>query len=92
MFTRVRDCTQDASVAALAVALYAAEGPEARLLMFLKVARTAEGRPLYDPHAALRVCRDAGCLQVNSFPLWSNRKDSSPTTNSSDSPANHAII
>lgn len=55
---------QDGAVAALAVALYAAEGSEARLLAFLKSARTADGRLLYDPHAALRVCRDANCLDA----------------------------
>lgn len=55
---------QDAALAALAVALYAAEGPEVRLLAYLQTARDESGRPLYDPHTALRVCRSHNHLRV----------------------------
>ena len=55
---------QDAALAALAVALYAAEGPEERLIAHLASARDAAGQPLYDPHTALRVCRTHDRLRV----------------------------
>lgn len=56
--------SQDAALAALAVALYAADGPEERLLGYLQTARDALGRPLYDAHTALRVCRSHNRLRV----------------------------
>jgi hypothetical protein len=56
--------SQDAALAALAVALYAADGPEERLLGYLQSARDALGRPLYDAHTALRVCRSHNRLRV----------------------------
>jgi hypothetical protein len=57
--------SQDAALAALAVALYAADGPEERLLGYLQSARDALGRPLYDTHTALRVCRSHNRLRVS---------------------------
>jgi hypothetical protein len=59
-----RCLSQDAALAALAVALYAADGLEERLLGYLQTARDAIGRPLYDPHTALRVCRSHDRLRV----------------------------
>lgn len=60
----VVSASQDAALAALAVALYAADGPEERLLGYLQSARDALGRPLYDAHTALRVCRSHNRLRV----------------------------
>ncbi len=65
---RISVCGQDAAVATLAVALYAGNGSEERLLAYLAGARTPAGAPLYDPHTALRVCRDASRLRVPSDP------------------------
>lgn len=64
------DWAQDAALATLAVALYAGEGGEERLLAYLATARTPAGHPLYDPHTALRVCRDANRVRVRA-PLLS---------------------
>ena len=59
---------QDAALATLAVALYAGEGGEERLLAYLATARTPAGAPVYDPHTSLRVCRDANRRQVRPLP------------------------
>ena len=52
------------------VALYCSEGEEQKLTEYLETAKDALGKPLYDPQAALQLCRQHNLPRASIELLW----------------------